>query len=435
MVKNHATLYLVVDAIPYSTALRVWNEGWLQDTERPRRLVATFPSETFVALTGLMRGLDPGLTAPGFEERYYDIQEGRIHGGILDKLLDAENATGYAKHFSVFENSVIDKMRIYAFPERAALHDIRVIRRHMINEAQGFWCGYIGATDGAGHMGGEGGQEELFRKILKHVQDLKETYQRENSARLDVVMMSDHGFSFEFDERLTIEEVRDAFVPLGFRIAERCEKRGDVVLCPWGMVGAGGLYCLPEDCVGVARTVIELPQVDLAIANSPEEGLRIFRKRGASIEEARADCSPDHSRFRYEPISGDPLDMAHLWEQLAMDGHTDPKGFVEEFTLFSDTWNASYPDVLYRLFDCFKRVVLNPPGVAISMKDRTAFGSDAAWRASLLLGGLRGTHGNLARAQSHGFLLTSFPLNGVHADAVRYDQALRATILSGELTT
>ncbi len=423
-----ATLYLVVDAIPHSMALRVWREGVLPGTGPPRRLIAPFPSSTPVSLTGLMRGIDPELRAPGYEERYLDTSTGELRGGIVDGLLGREEDFPYTAYFAVYEHSVVDQVRIYALPERAAVHDVRVIERHMLADSRQAWCGYVGGTDGAGHMGGAQEQERLFRAVLENLVRLRGSYREQTGEPLELVLASDHGFCHRFRARLAVAELEAALAEDGFRAGDTRPGPGEVVLSPWGMIGGAALYCREADRLRVARRAVELPLVQLAVADLADQGLVVMRVRDDRREEAWVRCDADLGRFGYEPRRGDPLDLAEVWRLLSELGRLDERGFARERDLFEATWAGPFPDAPYRLCDSFRRIVRHAPGVALSMHDDAAFGSDAAWRAAKVLGGLRGTHGNLGRRQSLGFFLTTLDVPGLHPHAVRYDQALRATM-------
>ncbi|MDW8168191.1 MAG: hypothetical protein RML74_06885 [Acidobacteriota bacterium] len=78
-------------------------------------------------------------------------------------------------------------------------------------------------------------------------------------------------------------------------------------------------------------------------------------------------------------------------------------GFVADADLFAATHAHSYPDALRRLWEGLTSYVRHPASVLVSLEDGYYDGSDIFD----LLAVLRATHGNLRRAQTEGFVLTT----------------------------
>ena len=109
-------------------------------------------------------------------------------------------------------------------------------------------------------------------------------------------------------------------------------------------------------------------------------------------------------RYRYEPIGGgDPLELRHLLAELERDGKADSTGFIRNEDWFQATLDHVYPDAVRRVHEAAAGNVANRAAVLLSFDDAGYYGS-AFFDAVV---NLAGTHGNLRRSSTLGFVLSN----------------------------
>ena len=84
----------------------------------------------------------------------------------------------------------------------------------------------------------------------------------------------------------------------------------------------------------------------------------------------------------------------------------DGNGWIDDGALFAATWDHRWPDPLRRIVEGLTTLVDHPAQVLFSLAPGWTFGPRTTQAAALLMGGQRGTHGGLGRAQSTGFVCT-----------------------------
>jgi hypothetical protein len=109
-------------------------------------------------------------------------------------------------------------------------------------------------------------------------------------------------------------------------------------------------------------------------------------------------------RYRYEMIGeGDPLELRHLLAELERDGKADSAGFIGDEDWFEATRDHVYPDAVRRVHEAAAGNVANKASVLLSFDDSTFYGSAFFDRVV----NLAGTHGNLRRSSTLGFVLSN----------------------------
>jgi hypothetical protein len=381
--------FLVIDAIPHDLAREVWAAGALPGFQEPRPTVAVFPSLTAVAVPSLLGGIFDEVP-PGYEARYYHPPSGEIRGGLGDPESEAAVAP-----FRARPRGFLGHTAVYLLRRGLAHAQIRWIT-HRFREEGGPWLGYLSATDGVAHFSGRDGLVLALRDIAASVDAARRTHEREHGELPGAVLCSDHGMSFGRFDHLSSQRLGTLLAEAGFRLGEAAAD--GVALVPYGDVGAGAAYTQAGAAAEVAEVVAGAPGVDLAFARSGD-GCLVFGLR-EGLQRARIRWREDG--YRYEPLEGDPLGYAPVWNALAAAGRLRD-GWAADQELFLATWRHAYPDAPARLRHALGDLVRYPAAVLFSMHDSWTYGPALTHAGATLMGGQHGTHGALTAAQSLGF--------------------------------
>ncbi len=383
------TLFLVVDGVPFDMASQAWEDGMLPGWRKPKPLISVFPSLTNVAVPALLGGVID-VRPPGYEARYYHPPSGLRRGG----LSDPSSEPGLAP-FRGHPEGLTGHFAVYALRRGLVWQQIRWIGRRF-QEAGGPWLGYLSATDGVGHFGGAEALSAAFRDICGSLERARREFADRHGLLPRVVLCSDHGFGFGEHRHLDESEVAARLELAGLHVGRA--RGAGVVLSPMGDVGAGAAWCSRAVAGEVAQAIVELPAVELTVART-DDGAFVYRV-DTDLEVARIRARPD-GRWRYEPVTGDPLLLEELVDPLR-----DPRGDIDDRALFARTWAHRWPDPLRRIEQGLTTLVDWPAQVLFSLAPGWTFGPRSTQAAALLMGGQRGTHGALVRAQSTGFVAT-----------------------------
>jgi len=383
------TLFLVVDGVPFDMASEAWEDGVLPGWRRPKPMISVFPSLTNVAIPALLGGAID-VRPPGYEARYYHPPSGEHRGG----LSDPSSEPGLAP-FRGHPEGLTGHFAVYALRRSLAWSQIRWVGWRF-QQVGAPWLGYVSATDGVGHFGGEEALRAAFRDICGSLQRARQEFADRHGLEPRVVLCSDHGFGFGEHRHLDASEVSARLELAGLRVGHA--SGAGVVLSPMGDVGAGAAWCDRAAAGDVAQALVELPAIELAVART-SDGAFVYRVDD-DLEVARIRSRPG-GQWRYEPVTGDPLLLEELVEPLR-----DPRGDIDDRALFAQTWNHRWPDPLRRIVQGLTTLVDWPGQVLFSMAAGWTFGPRSTQAAAMLMGGQRGTHGALDRAQSTGFVAT-----------------------------
>lgn len=381
-----ATLFLVVDAIPFAIAHDTWLEGRMDGFHEPRPMVSVFPSLTNVAVPALLRGV-MDIRPPGYEARYYHPPSREIRGGLSEPSAEPGMAP-----FHDAPEGILSHLAVYALGSPLVQGQARWIGRRFRNSS-GPWLGYVAATDAVAHFGGEAKLRAAFGEICDRVVEAADALEQAHGGPAEVVLCSDHGSEFGPLSRLPPPQLEDRLREAGFRPG--AVGGIGVVLAPMGEVSGGAAWCSPGAAPELAEALAGMDEIDLAFA-ATAEGARAFGVRGGRT--VVANLKARDGRCRYEPVTGDPLGMLDLFEAVS-----DSDGWADDRTLFRATADHAYPDAVSRVLGGFRDIVEHPAQVLFSMARGWTFGPKLTNLAAGLMGGQVGTHGALSAAQSRGF--------------------------------
>ncbi len=393
-------LLVVLDSVPYEVVAALWDEGHLRMFPRPTRTIAPFPVMTDVSLSRFF-GVGP---CPGMEATYYNGKR-RVRG--LANYL-AEGNSPWLRRVD-FHLPAGDHAFAYLAPPGWFGYELRAIQDGFVRSGRRFWIGYCVGTSAWGMSDGR----EAHRDAMLEVERFCRWLLYRTGGQIEITLMSDHGHDLRpGNHRLNLKGwLREH----GFRVVREWLERDDDVLVPeFGVVSCAGIYT--HRPARVARTSVLAPGVELATWRD-DAGVHVVRRpRNLPIDQpGRGDIHNEppeiehavitrrDGQLRYQPLSGDPLDLAPVVEALRQRGQLDADGFASDEAWFERTRDRDWPDAVYRLWRAFDGLMQYPPDVICSLDDRWYHGNPKL--ASRIR--VESTHGNLRTRSSCGFAMTT----------------------------
>jgi hypothetical protein len=389
-------LALFVDGVSIGDVAEMWAHGYFREFHRPGAMISPFPSMTYVSFSQML-----GTPPPrGYEELYYDIERDALAGGVSEHLSAEEDGESAQAQGETFLSQVGYKQPatysglVYVLPSYTMRKDLENVIEYLDSAAPGPAVAYVGTADGIAHKLGPSGTRELLIELDRILRELI----LRSHGRLRVLMASDHGNSYIRCRRIALEQ---RLRPFGFQVAETLGDSAAVVIPAFGLVGFAAAYLAQERVPEFARAAVRISGVEHAIYG--QNGVaHVLAAKGRG--EARISFAADPNRYRYEPIgASDPLDLRYVMATLDQDGKCDAGGFIRDEDWFAATKDHTYPDAVRRVYEAAAGNVANKAPVLLSFDDSTYFGSNV-FDAIV---DLAGTHGNLRRASTLGFILSN----------------------------
>ncbi len=383
-------LVLILDGVPYKTIADLRAEGRFRRFHEPARMISTFPSLTNPAMIEILQAED----SPGYEDHYYDRERDRLLGNIQNRLQGEKFIHGtFRETFDYHASAFKGAFAYVAAPVGAiamAQFDLIGFRKSFEKSKAPVFVGYIGETDSLAHLGGEGALKSFLRTVDRTIEELIE----ESNGTLEVEMFSDHGNHYTSYRPVKLNSAIDG---AGFTTEKSLKTSRSVVLPKYGLVGSAVLFTAPENSARLTEVCASVEGVDFAVYQSSENTIELISGRG------RARVSRNGDKYRYETLSGDPLNLCDITSSMKESRLMDEDGFASR----DDWWNAThghnYVDPLRRLFDGFNKHVKNRADVIVSFKDGYKLGSPFI----SMFAQLHATHGNLLRGESEGFAIST----------------------------
>ncbi len=383
---------LSLDGVGYALVEGLMREGHFAFFHRPARLIAPFPTLTNPAFIEILRPLG-APPSPGYEDYYYDPTANAMRGGFWHRFRRRTFIEGTFRELFDYHPSGVTMTLEYAAPPLSAWLDAQLSLQKALGRfkrsSDELFIAYVSATDPLAHLGGEG----LLRRFLVALDRKLERLFIESEGRVHITLFSDHGNLFA---RYRRAELQEALRADGFRLGNRLEGDRSIVQPRYGLVGCAVFYVAEAQEPRVAEVLALVPGVDI-VAYRRNGRIYVVGPRGRARIERRGD------RYRYLAFTGDPLLLLPILDRLRAEGRVDDEGFVADADLFAATHAHSYPDALRRLWAGLTNAVRHPASVLVSLEDGYYDGSDVLDLFAIL----RATHGNLRRAQTEGFVLTT----------------------------
>lgn len=409
-------LLLGVDALRHDVVARLTepalgDQALFKGMRPPIAVVSTFPSDSYLAWTGVLRpfGVERAL---GYQTCYYSREEARMRG--------CYSLTRVPSPWQdLFDWRLVGLMRkgiAYGWPKHYSLAEVERGFAAFLASDKRVFSMYVVSTDALAHVYGPQSQAEFLRELDRRLQMLRER----SKQPFWTVIVSDHGVAGGEPLKNVLPESEARLAKAGFRMGSAIERPGDLIMVKYGLLSSIVFYAWSGQGIEVARLLASVPGVDLCVA--PERGgWRILSVRGEALVGKQQRGA--ESLWRYERLLGDPLGYAPVLERLRKRAGGARLEWFPDSWWFEASKQEFYPDALYRIADGFT-LIRNPADVVCSTSPGYMFGALLTeYVAVPTIGPLRWTHGALYGGGNIGVLLTDMP-DWPTADVVRYDQAL-----------
>ncbi len=390
-------LLLCLDGVPYEVLKGAKGRGMFENFNEPARLLSPFPTMTNVALSRML-----GATAPlGYEGLYFDREARELRGGVRKYIgwrTPDKVPSSYMDELD-YQEPLPFEFLVYVAPETVWRADMRRFhdRFRRAPRTRDFFA-FLKGTDGLMHIRGPKRLSvalDSLDKILKRIQ-------AHCGDETEIVLFSDHGMNLEENKRVNLQtHLRRN----GFTLTDnlRGGERRAVSVPAFGLCSYAAIYC-PDDEVSaaVAAALVDLEGVDFSIHREGATAVVVKGWRGAARIHQRAD--ENGTAYRYEQITGDPLELSRVIEDLRAGGLLDESGYAADTAWYERTAAHVYPDAVSNIFlSLHAPRVGHTADVLVSLKDRYFYGDSLFSR----LARLAATHGNALRASSTAFMMST----------------------------
>lgn len=390
-------LLLCLDGVPYEVLKAAKSSGLFDNFGEPSRLLSPFPTMTNVALSRML-----GATAPlGYESLYFDKCARELRGGMRKYVgwrTPDKSPSSYMDELD-YQEPLPFEFLVYFAPETIWRADMKRFseRFRRAPQTRDFFA-FLKGTDGLMHIRGPKRLTVALKSLDKILKDIHDYCGDET----EIVLFSDHGMNLEENTRVNLQTHlrRNGYVVAGNL---RQGNRRGVSIPAFGLCSYAALYCADEEATGeVATVLVDLEGVDFAIHRDGELAIMVKGRRGAArIHRSESDHG---TKYRYEQVTGDPLELAPAINKLREDGVLDRNGYAPDKAWYERTASHIYPDALSNLFQSLHVPrVGHTADVLISLRDGYYYGDSFFSR----LARLAATHGNALRASTNAFMMST----------------------------
>lgn len=419
--EGERTLVIALDNVPYSTVAALSDPARGEDAlfqglglRGPVPLISTFPSTTSVAFSGILEPLVEDRS-PGYEAKFFDWTDNRIRGGGLRSY--GKIQFPWREFWDWRMHGLFAKLTSGAHPVKVSIRSVRRSLEAYRASSKETYFVYYTTTDLVSHLKSPDGLEPVLRYLDEKLHELRASEKRP----FRLVLLSDHGNAGGEPLQNVRKAVYRALKAAGFHRSKHLRRGNDVVFVPFGLVSAFVAFTPEGREADVAEAVGAVEGVEVCVAPW-KDGWRVTSPAG-SARIARRTTESGEELYSYEPLTGDPLELAGVAEELADGAGASPADFFPDASWLDATRERFYPDPIYRLVRGFD-LVENQASVICGTAPSHMFGPVSTDLVShLTVGPLRWTHGALFRQASLGFLMSD--VRGWQPSGpVRFNQAL-----------
>jgi hypothetical protein len=399
-VERPRRLLLCLDGVPYEVLKGAKSSGLFDNFGEPARLLSPFPTMTNVALSRML-----GATAPlGYESLYFDTCARELRGGMRKYVgwrTPDKVPSSYMDELD-YQEPLPFEFLVYFAPETIWRADMkRFHERFRRAPQQRDFFAFLKGTDGLMHIRGPERLAVALRSLDKILTDIHGYCGDET----EIVLFSDHGMNLEENTRVNLQtHLRRN----GYTVASNLRKgdRRSVSIPAFGLCSYVALYCADEEAASeVASSLADLEGVDFSIHRDGDNGVVVKGARGdARIHRRTEESGGVATSYRYEQVTGDPLELTAATDKLREDGLIDRSGYAADEAWYERTASHVYPDALANLFKSLHAPrVGHTADVLVSLRDGYYYGDSLFSR----LARLAATHGNALRASSTAFMMST----------------------------
>ena len=390
-------LLLCLDGVPFEVLKNAKGRGLFDNFGEPSRLLSPFPTMTNVALSRML-----GATAPlGYESLYFDKCAGELRGGMRKYIgwrTPDKAPSSYMDELD-YQEPLPFEFLVYVAPETIWRADMRRFHDRFRRAPQNRdFFAFLKGTDGLMHIRGPKRLTVALSSLDKILKNIHATCGNET----EIVLFSDHGMNLEENRRVNLQtHLRKN----GYTVTDRLRGRDrrSVSVPAFGLCSYVALYCADQEAAGeVASTLVDLEGVDFSVHRDDEGIVMVKGGRGAARIHRRDDV--DGTSYRYEQVTGDPLELSSVINKLREQGLLDTNGYAADTSWYERTSSHVYPDAVTNLYKSLNEPrVGHTADILVSLKDGYYYGDSIFSR----LARLAATHGNALRASSTAFMMST----------------------------
>lgn len=390
-------LLLCLDGVPFEVLKNAKGRGLFDNFGEPSRLLSPFPTMTNVALSRML-----GATAPlGYESLYFDKCAQELRGGVRKYIgwrTPDKAPSSYMDELD-YQEPLPFEFLVYVAPETIWRADMRRFHdRFRRAPQQRDFFAFLKGTDGLMHIRGPKRLTVALSSLDKILKNIHATCGNET----EIVLFSDHGMNLEENRRVNLQtHLRKN----GYTVTDRLRGRDrrSVSVPAFGLCSYVALYCADQEAAAeVANALVDLEGLDFSVHRDDELSIMVKGGRGAARIHMRNDAGG--TSYRYEQITGDPLELSAVINKLRENGLLDPNGYATDTAWYERTSSHVYPDALANLYKSLHAPrVGHTADVLVSLKDGYYYGDSVFSR----LARLAATHGNALRASSTAFMMST----------------------------
>jgi hypothetical protein len=357
--------------VPHTLIEQAKNRGLFDSFGPPARLLSPFPTMTNVALSAMLGASPPA----GYESLYFDRSARELRGGIrkyIGRRTPDKVPSSYMDDLD-YQEPLPFEFLIYVAPEKVWRADMQRFRERFkaVPQTRDYFA-FLKATDGLLHAQGP----ERLAVALESLDKILKEIQSYCGNETEIVMFSDHGMNLEENRRV---DLASALQRRGFR----------VVIPAFGLCSYAAIYCQDDQRIPeIATASVEVTGIDFAVYKDGT-GVAVESIRGR----ARIEYDSAVDSYRYQIVSGDPLELSSF-----------PDGFATDAEWFERTAGHRYPNAVANIYkSLFTPRVKHTADILLSLHDGYYYG----WSPFGRFVRLAATHGNALQASSNAFLMST----------------------------
>ena len=398
-------LLLCLDGVPHAVMLAAKGRGLFDAFGAPSCLLSPFPTMTNIALSCMLDASRP----LGYESLYFDCNARELRGGMrkyVGRRTPDKAPSSYMEKLD-YQEPLAFEFLVYVAPDAVWRADMKRFRERFRNapKDRDFFA-FLKGTDGLLHIRGRQQLEVALESLDRILKEIKEWF----GAETEIVLFSDHGMNLQENQRVHIQThlARNGF---NLRINFAKQTPRSVSIPAFGLCGYAALYCgSNKDVAILADSLVWLEGVDFALHRDEENSSVLVKGSGGVARITRRE-SDGKTFYRYDQLTGDPLSLSPLVNELSQEGLLDKEAWAPDDVWYARTADHEYPDALANLYESLNgKRVTHGADVLVSLHDGYYFGDSIFSR----LARLQATHGNALRASTNAFLMSThreFPLH------------------------
>lgn len=395
-------LLVCLDGVPHALIQEARRAGLFAQFREPAKLLSPFPTMTNVALSVMLRSTAPA----GYESLYFDRNTKRLEGGMskyVGRRTPDKIPSSYMDKLD-YQEPLPCEFLIYFLTNKVWRADLRRFEESFTQHAESKdFFAFLKATDGLLHIAGA---KQLLVALAELDKILTRIHTRE-AERTEIVVFSDHGMNLVRNRRVPLRthlETRGFKFTNDLRGSDNGNNVARLVSVPaFGLCGYAAVYCQDEETTrDVAASLCELTGVDFTLHREAETTCVVSERGTARI---LRQTDGEAVSYAYERMSGDPLQLASVEDELRDAGQIDWRGFASAEAWYERTKEHIYPNALENLYGAmFDKRVIHPADALVSFKDGYYYGASLFTR---LAPNLHATHGNAMQPSTDAFLMST----------------------------